>query len=94
MASFEKDLSEATFAAFSIPADLDGEDIEVIIERSIEVMDSQGNSRFVDALVHVKKDGMPAWDSGDTIESGDGDFILNQVISDDGYIQKIAASPV
>lgn len=93
MSSFEEDISTASFAAFAIAGELEDTDITVIIDRNVEIVDSEGNVRFFGALVHVLKSEIPEWTSGALLETGDGNFRLRQVVADDGYIQKIDASP-
>lgn len=94
MSSFEEDISAATFAAFAVPAQLAGEDVDIIVERNVEVIDGEGNIRFFGALVHMLKSSMPDWDTGALVTSDDeGNFNLYQVAVDDGYIVKIDAAP-
>jgi hypothetical protein len=69
-------------------------DVEVIIDRSVDVVDGDGNVRHVAALVHVIKSEFPDWDPGDLLEAESGNVKLRQVITDDGYIQRIEATPV
>jgi len=96
MLNFESTVSATSFALFSELGELNGELIDVIIDRSVDVVDDQGNVRRVAALVHVAKNqcgNFPAWDSGDLLEADSGNVRLRQVIVDDGFIQRIEASP-
>lgn len=88
----------ATREAFEVFAELaeinNYQDVMVIIDRSVDVVDGDGNVRHVAALVHALKDGLPEWESGDLLEAVSGNVKLRQVLTDDGYRQQIEATPV
>jgi hypothetical protein len=87
--------SHASFDMFSEQAEINGELVEAIIDRNVEVVDVDGNVRQLAAVVHVKKVscGFPEWVPGDLLEADSGNVRLRQVITDDGFIQRIEASP-
>jgi len=93
--SIETLVSQEAFHEFCELAEINNYcGVEVVIDRSVDVVDADGNVRHVAALVHALKDGLPEWQSGDLLEVASGNVKLRQVISDDGYIQRIEATPV
>lgn len=95
MPAFEELISSGAFELFSEPGELNNYcDFGVIIDRGVEVADEDGNVRFVAAVVNALKSDFPEWSSGDLLEADSGNVRLRQLISDDGYMLKIEASPV
>jgi hypothetical protein len=92
--SFESEVSSVALSAFSEPATLNSTAVSVLIDRSVEVVDADGNVRQMAALVHAIKGSLPAWEANDLLTSASGNVRLLQVISDDGYVVQIEARPV
>lgn len=92
--SFEEDVSKAAFDAFATASTLEGTATASIIDRNVETVDSDGNLRRHVALVHFWKATLPEWDTNDVLVAEAGNFKLDQIEQDDGYIVKISARPV
>lgn len=100
MASFEQMISKAAFDLFHDDSDpalspvLNGVPVAVIIDRSVEVVDEEGNVRQLAALVQALKGSLPAWVANDLLTAPSGNVRLLQTIADDGYVVQIEARPV
>lgn len=86
--------STASFSVFAEAATLNTVAVSVIIDRSVEVVDEDGNVRQLAALVHAVKGTLPAWVANDLLTAASGNVRLMQTIADDGFIVQLEARPV
>ncbi len=92
--TFESELSRAALAAFAEPCVLNATAVDLLIDRSVEYVDENGNVRQIAALVHAYKADLPAWDSGDSVTADSGNVQLMQIVYDDSHIVRIEARPI
>lgn len=88
----EAQTSTLAFDHFSKTAEVEGELVDVIVDRNVELVDVDGNVRHYAAIVYAKSGCLPEWDAGARLETCDVVLYLRQLLSDDGYIQIIEAS--
>lgn len=84
--SFEDDLSSASFGAFSVDCTLDGTDGEVILDRDVELVDTDG--RVVDRVhraTFLRTFAVTA-QHGQALVIGSDSFTIGRRESDDGYV--------
>ena len=86
----EADVSLAAFEAFAEDAALEGYDVCVIVDKDIEVMDSDGGVKQVAYLVHALKSAF-RWSRNDSLVHDGTTYRLLGRVSDDGFIVKIEA---
>lgn len=92
--SIEQTFSHAALDLFAVDATLNGVAVKVIIDRNVEIADTDGNVRHIGMIVNAKTGTLPVWNTNDVLTSENGNLRLNQLIEDDGFIQKIEARPV
>jgi hypothetical protein len=86
-------VSLAAFSVFSEAASLAGVSVQIILDRSVEVIDEDGNVKRLAGLIHASKADFPSWARGAVLVTSAGNFTLRELIVDDGYILQIEVSP-
>ena len=84
--SFERNVSMATFGAFSVPATLAGEPVQVIIDRSVSYIDDDGQVRDRITQISFDKLAVAGAKHGDLVEVDGDQYRLGRRETDDGHI--------
>lgn len=82
--------ASAAFSVFGVDAVLNGDDVRVMLDKGVQVEDSDGSITRVDYLVHARRSAF-AWSRGDTLTVSGIDYRLGNLVNDDGEVVQVSA---